>query len=143
MPARCALQPALERSGDARERGCKSVACNDHARLASIAMLLANSPLVWATCLALNAVTAGEANAEESADQQVRFAQAGASQLRALTVDQPTSRVQRRRVGAATRIQEPDAWWSGPRRDCAGQRRHTRRQSPRHRRERSFPPIRK
>jgi catecholate siderophore receptor len=61
-------------------------------------MLLANSPLVWATCLALNAVTAGEANAEESADQQVRFAQAGASQLRALTVDQPTSRVQRRRV---------------------------------------------
>lgn len=111
--------------------------------LRSIAMLLANSPLVWATCLALNAVTAGEANAEELADQQVRFAQAGASQLRALTVDQPTSRLQRRRVGAATRIQEPDALWSGSRRDCAGQRRHNRRQSPRHRRERSFPPIRK
>jgi catecholate siderophore receptor len=43
-------------------------------------------------------VTAREANAEESADQQVRFAQAGASQLPALTVDQPTPRVQRRRV---------------------------------------------
>src|SRR3954452_25458147 len=117
MPARCALQPALERSGDARERGCKSVACNDHARLASIAMLLADSPLVWATCLALNAVTAGEANTVESADQQVRFAQGGASQMRALTVNQPTSRVLSRRVGSETRIQELDSLWSGSRRD--------------------------
>src|SRR3954454_24312869 len=98
MPARCALQPALERAEMRGSEAARALHATITRGLRSIAMLLANSPLVWATCLALPAVTAGEANAEESADQQVRFAQAGASQLRALTVDQPTSRVQRRRV---------------------------------------------
>jgi catecholate siderophore receptor len=64
----------------------------------AIAMLLAGSALAWATCLALPAVSASEANAEESRPPQVRVAQAAGSQLPALTVDQPTPRVQRRRV---------------------------------------------
>src|SRR4051812_42121907 len=56
MPARCALQPALERAEMRGSEAARALHATITRGLRSIAMLLANSPLVWATCLALPAV---------------------------------------------------------------------------------------
>src|SRR5437870_6881 len=67
-------------------------------RVPAIAVLLATSGLLSGSWfgLGLAALSCGEAKAEEV--PTIRVAEAGASQLPALTVDQPTARVQRRRV---------------------------------------------